>query len=230
MAASFHTQNLYKNVRITHCTYLHNMKNSGTITVLKNVRFGGAMVIAKQMEVRANMKEYFDMAYDGTPVIVPRKNKKNIVIISEAEYHRLTQNMRLSAYADSFRSMQNRGSDSSDESLYPDGKSFNLAKLKVISELQNDWNGNGAGAFSSALIEKVRDLLEHLTIQPQIFPTALSSVQLEYDNSKRDHMEIEIGEYDVAEVFCVTYDGRESFESISVDYKSINERVGAFYG
>ena len=188
------------------------------------------MVVAKQMEVRANMKEYFDLAYDGTPVIVPRKNKKNIVIISEAEYHRLTQNTRLSAYADTLRSMPGHGSDSAAESPYPDGKSFNLAKLKVIGELQNNWNGNGAGSFSSALIEKVRDLLEHLTIQPQIFPTALSSVQLEYDNSKRDHLEIEISEDDIAEVFYVTYDGHESFESISATYKSINERVGAFYG
>ena len=41
------------------------------------------MIIAKQMEVRANIKEYFDMACGGEVVIVPRKQDHNVVIISE---------------------------------------------------------------------------------------------------------------------------------------------------
>lgn len=188
------------------------------------------MVIAKQMEIRANIKEYFDMAYDGNPIIVPRKGKKNVVIISEDEYNRLNQAKRLAAYASSFRSAQNATFDMTHPSDYPDVKSFNLAKLDVISDLQPGWNGNDAPAFAEALIQKIRDLLMHITIQPQIFPTALATVQLEYDNARRDHMEIEIGESDTAEVFCVTYDGRESFEDIPATVAGLNKIVKAFYG
>ncbi|MBQ2641051.1 MAG: type II toxin-antitoxin system prevent-host-death family antitoxin, partial [Lachnospiraceae bacterium] len=47
------------------------------------------MVIAKQMDVRANIKKYFDIAFDGEPVIVPRKNNRNVVIVSEADYKEL---------------------------------------------------------------------------------------------------------------------------------------------
>ena len=42
-------------------------------------------MIIKQMDVRANIKKYFDIAYEGEPVIVPRKENKNVVIISEEE-------------------------------------------------------------------------------------------------------------------------------------------------
>ena len=34
------------------------------------------MIATKQMDVRANIKKYFDMAFDGEPVIVSRKENK----------------------------------------------------------------------------------------------------------------------------------------------------------
>ena len=47
------------------------------------------MIATKQMDVRANIKKYFDMAFSGEPVIVSRKENKNVVIISESEYNEL---------------------------------------------------------------------------------------------------------------------------------------------
>lgn len=47
------------------------------------------MIATKQMDVRANIKKYFDMAFDGEPVIVSRKENRNVVIISETEYNEL---------------------------------------------------------------------------------------------------------------------------------------------
>ena len=49
------------------------------------------MIATKQMDVRANIKKYFDMAFNGETVIVSRKENKNVVIISEAEYNELTK-------------------------------------------------------------------------------------------------------------------------------------------
>lgn len=56
------------------------------------------MIATKQMDVRANIKKYFDMAFDGEPVIVSRKENKNVVIISEAEYNELSKVKRNAEY------------------------------------------------------------------------------------------------------------------------------------
>ena len=47
------------------------------------------MTIAKQMDFRSNLKKYFDMAFSGEPVIIPRKENRNVVILSEKEYKAL---------------------------------------------------------------------------------------------------------------------------------------------
>ena len=52
-------------------------------------------IIVKQMEVREHMKKYLDMASEGTNILIPRKNNKNVVVISEEEwkeYERLKTN------------------------------------------------------------------------------------------------------------------------------------------
>lgn len=49
------------------------------------------MIATRQIDVRANIKKYFDMAFDGEPVIVSRKGNKNVVIISQAEYNELAK-------------------------------------------------------------------------------------------------------------------------------------------
>ena len=48
-------------------------------------------MIAKQMDIRSNIKKYFDIAFDGEPIHVPRIGNKNVVIISEKEFNRLSQ-------------------------------------------------------------------------------------------------------------------------------------------
>ena len=56
------------------------------------------MIATKQMDVRANIKKYFDMAFDGEPVIVSRKENRNVVIISEAEYNELEKARKNAEY------------------------------------------------------------------------------------------------------------------------------------
>ena len=96
--------------------------------------------------------------------------------------------------------------------------------------MKDNWNGNGASAFPKALINRVENLINGLDIQPELFPTAMCTIQLEYDNSRRDHMEIEIGENDQAEVFIVNFNGEETLETIYISPETVNERVASFYG
>ena len=99
------------------------------------------MIIAKQMDVRANIKKYFDLAYDVEPVIVPRKQDKNVVILSEREYNRLRQYNRLDAYSQLLteeNNTQKRGRNNAEKSSQL--KAYNLEKLDSISKFKKNWN------------------------------------------------------------------------------------------
>lgn len=185
-------------------------------------------MIVKQMDIRANIKKYFDIAYSGDTIFVPRKGNKNVVIISEAEYNKIKRSDLLSTYATSIVSH----ASSKKETVVSTGslKTDNLRKLEIIHCLKEGWNGNDAPAFTDSHIKKVAEIINGLSIQPEIFPTALGTIQLEYDNSRHDHMEIEVSENDEAEVFVSTYDGKELFETITSSYKEINRKVNEFYG
>lgn len=88
------------------------------------------MTVARQMDVRANIKKYFDLAFNGEPVIVSRKQNKNVVVISEAEYNDLQKarrNFEYLAMLDESRTQLERG-----ESI-----SFTMEELKAMEN--NDW-------------------------------------------------------------------------------------------
>ncbi len=199
------------------------------------------MIIAKQMDIRSNIKEYFDLAYDGEAIVVPRKQGKNVVIISEERYNSLSQIERMETYAGAVSQMESgRGAvgqraqipeDNSAGSIQPvDVRTDNLRKLKSIAALKDGWNGNGAEAIPGEVIRQAEKLIKCMPVQPEIFPTALQTIQFEYDNARRDHIEIEIDGSDTADIFEVTYFGQEREEAISADPDSICERVMKFYG
>lgn len=185
------------------------------------------MLIAKQMDVRSNIKKYFDLAYEGETVVIPRKESRNVVIISEDEYNRLRLAERIKAYGELIKKTLNKTSPTI--STPGNVKKYNMEKLEVIRSLKDDWNGNGAEAFNSVFVDKVQELISGLIIQPEVFPTALGTIQLEFDNSRRDHMEIEIGESVDAEVFIVMFNGEEHIENIPADAENINTYVSQFY-
>ncbi len=185
------------------------------------------MLLVKQMDIRTNIKRYFDMAYGGETIFVPRKNNQNVVIMSEEEYNRLKQGIRVAEYAMAIHDGR-KATDVSGNS--GTNRTHNLEKLNSIRSMKDNWNGNGASAIPKTVVDKVEQLINGLKIQPEIFPTALGTIQLEYDNSRRDHMEIEIGRSDSAEVFVVRFNGEENYADIPVSIDSINSIAGEFYG
>lgn len=56
------------------------------------------MIATKQMDLRANIKKYFDLAFSGETIIVSRKENKNVVVISEQEYNELQRAKRNAEY------------------------------------------------------------------------------------------------------------------------------------
>ena len=49
------------------------------------------MIAVKQVDIKTNMKKYFDMVFQGEQIIVPRKRNENVIVISEQEYNELQQ-------------------------------------------------------------------------------------------------------------------------------------------
>lgn len=88
------------------------------------------MIATKQMDVRANIKKYFDMAFNGEPVIVSRKENKNVVIISEAEYNELARAKRNEEYLAKL-----------DESFkqFEDGKTISFSMEELREMESDDW-------------------------------------------------------------------------------------------
>lgn len=56
------------------------------------------MTVAKQMDIRANIRDYFDRAYYGETIFVPRKENKNVYIISQEQYEALQTAKRNAEY------------------------------------------------------------------------------------------------------------------------------------
>lgn len=104
-----------------------------------------------------------------------------------------------------------------------------IKKIMLISTLKNNWNGNGASAFNKALIQKVIGIVWTLDRQPEIFPTAANSIQLEYEGSKNSYLEIEISESNKAEVFRINKDGSENNFSINDNVETLKGLVNSFY-
>lgn len=112
----------------------------------------------------------------------------------------------------------------------PSVMQFNLVKLSKIASLKNGWNENGAKAFSEEFIKNVRCIVTALKIQPELFPTANSSIQIEYGNDKGAYLEIELNDSDKAEVFTVDEYGNESYSEVDANVEEINKVVNRFYG
>lgn len=104
----------------------------------------------------------------------------------------------------------------------------NLNRLDRISELRNDWNGYGADAFSQKLIQRVRKTILALDMQPEIFPTAAGTIQLEYHKGYTEYLEFQISDSYEFEVYIQTSETEQDFRK-PFSIQSINEVVNNFY-
>lgn len=103
-------------------------------------------------------------------------------------------------------------------------------RLEQILNLPDNWDGDNAKAFSSELIKKVGNILLKLKTQPEIFPTARNTIQLEYEKDDGSYLEFEIAEDENAKVFMIDSEGNEKQSSVKANPEEINNIVSSFYG
>ena len=114
--------------------------------------------------------------------------------------------------------------------LVSEQKIYNLKKIEEIAQLKDNWNGKGARAFEQKLLDTVKNIIMFLDVQPEVFPTAYNTLQLEYDKEDGAHMEIEINSERQAEVYRIMPDTDEKTEQIELNVQNINKVVKQFYG
>lgn len=108
-------------------------------------------------------------------------------------------------------------------------KKENLKRLAEISCLEYDWNCNEAEPFDMKLIEKCRYIINRISMQPDIFPTACDSIQLEYNFSDGRYLEFEVLD-DQIEVYLIKKDGEEIEMVLEDEYmEEMNRLVEQFY-
>ncbi len=105
----------------------------------------------------------------------------------------------------------------------------NLNKLTQFAKYEKNWNGYDADPFSPDLISIMMDLILRLRIQPQIFPVADNSIQIEYDGENGRYLEFQI--YENGKVHCYREDGKGNDEEKTLDLNAteINKIVEEFY-
>jgi|GEM_PF-5061563 len=109
----------------------------------------------------------------------------------------VTQNVLLNEYADI--SIQNKDLfvqliKNKEEIRQLHRKINNITRINSFRKLEPNWNKNNAGQFTEAVIEKALAFINSndLKWQPNVFPTGRNSIQLEYEKSNSDYLEIEI--------------------------------------
>lgn len=105
----------------------------------------------------------------------------------------------------------------------------NLDKLDAIALLGENWNGYGAKPFSQSLIERARHVILNLDAQPEVFPTAANSIQIEYEKENGEYLEVQIVEDGPYEGFRIHSDEAEELFTLNPDIDEINEAVRRFY-
>ena len=105
----------------------------------------------------------------------------------------------------------------------------NLDKLKRMSMLKYNWDGYCAEPLSAKLILQTKNLLCELHIQPEIFPTAAGTIQLEYEKNNGDYLEFQLSDNSQCECFR-TINGYEEYFYAPEIPEAINDIVEDFYG
>ena len=104
----------------------------------------------------------------------------------------------------------------------------NYLRLDEIKQLPENWNGNGAPAFSKKHVDTARKLISKLKKQPFISPTAKGSIQFEYEDEQGNYLEFELFPDNSVKKFCCLKDNVSFVETVTIE--KLSSTVNDFYG
>lgn len=101
----------------------------------------------------------------------------------------------------------------------------NLKILNSFKRLENGWDGEKAPAIDVNIIEQVETVIKSIEYQPDIFPTARNSVQIEFEKSDESYLEFE---FFMDKVVCYI-ENDEGGREDEVDLTQVKNIVSDFY-
>lgn len=147
-------------------------------------------------------------------------------------------NQRSQRKKDVLRSLFLRNSITLDDNIFFDNKDIvakrrhneALSQIEQFNLLEENWNGNHAEVFSKELVDKAKRILNLLSDEPEVFPTARNSIQFEYEKINGEYLEFEIFEK-FTKVFLIDRNELEHSFTISGEESQIKlvEFVKEFY-
>lgn len=115
------------------------------------------------------------------------------------------------------------------EKEFPPELKKNILKLDEIKSLKKNWNGNKAKPIPGKIVNKTKALIINLDKQPQIFPTADDSIQIEYDGENNSYLELQVTKGNELSYYKVDKSGKETTGSIPCSSFALNSFVEEFY-
>ncbi len=98
---------------------------------------------------------------------------------------------------------------------------YNLNKVDEMYEFKKNWNLYGANPIPKGTLDLTKEVLKELTIQPEVFPTGVSTIQLEYEKGN-NYLEIELCENSLS-LFMINEKDKDSFSIKSYyEFRGIN--------
>lgn len=116
------------------------------------------------------------------------------------------------------------------DKVFPIKLRENLLKLDEIKSLKRNWNGNRAKPISKKIVNKTKSLIINLERQPQVFPTANDSIQIEYDGENNSYLELQVTKQNKLSYFKIDKNGVEITGTIPCSSFALNALVEEFYG
>lgn len=105
--------------------------------------------------------------------------------------------------------------------------SKNMKILDDFLSLPDNWNGYGARPFSHKHLAQVKGILLDIPIQPEVFPTASSSIQFEYEKSTGDYLEFELFSNECIKMFRIIGELEDEREITSIT--EMKDIINEFY-
>ena len=111
-------------------------------------------------------------------------------------------------------------------------KTKSIRRLDMIQKMEKDWNGYGAEPIPKDIIDLSRNIVVILDYQPNIFPTARRSIQMEYRLIDKSYLEFEIfaNHISILEVPQRIYSKAIEKEISAKNYRQLSLIVSNFYG
>lgn len=164
----------------------------------------------------------FDFPETSIPInieqIIKFEIKKQLTPIVETQNALIDQSAELSLQFDVVKDEFDNLKKIYSENYQLKKRIRNINSLLSFKKFSSNWNDDNAEPFSENIIQRSFEIINFPTLkfQPDVFPTGRKSIQLEYEKSNGNYLEIEIFEEKYSAYSEINKEQTE-YESITID-------------